>query len=366
MKRYFFTTWQLTILLTRRYFRSRTALFFSILFPLILLVIFGGIFGSSKGTSFEVAVINQSNTEFSKSFEKSLLGSRLLKVSEPSSQAVASEKLGKNELDAIIILPEGFGSVVDGYPRGQAKVLYSESGAQAGSAVGAILNGIFIGINSELTNIQPPLQVTTQSTKANGLTAFDYSFTGLIGFSLLGIGIFGPINTLPAMKKSGALSRMRTTPLQPLQFIIAYMISSLAAGIVSIAVLFIVAVSFFNFHMNGSIPLFTIYALISGIMIFGFGMAVGGWANDEKQSAPLGNLVAFPMMFLSGVFFPRFLMPDWLQQISTFIPLSPAIEGLRQIATEGKTFLDLGFQLGIMGAWIVVIYFIAFRVFRWS
>ena len=366
MKRYLFTTWAMTKLFTLRYFRSRVAIFFSVLFPLILLFIFGGIFGSSKGTSFNVAVINQSHTEFATSFNKSLHNSKLLKVATSTDEDAVKAKLGRSELDAIIVLPPGFGEVRDGYPRGKAQVLYSESGAQAGSAVGSVINGMFIGINAELTRINPPFQVTTQSTKANGLTSFDYSFTGLIGFSLLGIGIFGPINTLPALKKSGALSRMRTTPLKPLQFIIAYMISSLTAGLVSIIVLFIVAVTFFHFHMHGNILLFGLYSLLSGIMIFGFGMAVGGWANDEKQSAPLGNLVSFPMMFLSGVFFPRFLMPDWLQHISALIPLSPAIDGLRMIATEGKNFFDLGPQLGIIGAWAVIIYFIAFRVFRWE
>lgn len=364
--RYLFTTWQLTILFTKRYFRSRVALFFSILFPLILLFIFGGIFGSSSGTSFNVAVINQSQSDFSKTFEKSLKSTKLFKVSPEATIGAAKTKLGKSELDAIIVLPQDFGAISDGYPRGKANVLYSESGAQAGSAVGSVLNGMFIGINSQLTKIDPPFQVTSQSTKANGLTSFDYSFTGLIGFSLLGIGIFGPINTLPALKKSGALSRMRTTPLKPLQFIIAYMVSALSAGFVSIAVLFLVATTFFHFHMHGNFFLFALYALFSGIMIFGFGMAVGGWANDEKQSAPLGNLVSFPMMFLSGVFFPRFLMPVWLQHISALIPLSPAIDGLRMIATEGKGILDLGPQLGIMGVWTVIIYTIAFRVFRWE
>ena len=78
------------------------------------------------------------------------------------------------------------------------------------------------------------------------------------------------------------------------------------------------------------------------------------------------TLFLTPMMFLSGVFFPRFLMPEWLQNISAFIPLSPAIDGLRKIATEGAGLLQLGPELAIMAAWTVAIYFIAFRVFRWE
>jgi ABC-2 type transport system permease protein len=72
------------------------------------------------------------------------------------------------------------------------------------------------------------------------------------------------------------------------------------------------------------------------------------------------------MMFLSGTFFPRFLMPEWLQGVTNFLPLSPVIDGIRLLTTEGKSLLDLGTQLALVLGWTVVIYLIAFRVFRWE
>ena len=365
--RYLYTTWRLSVLFTRRYFRSRTAIFFSVLFPLILLVIFGGIFGGSGNATTKIAVVRQSDTAFAKTYVQQVKNSGLFKVTETGSMDEAKVKLGRSEIDSVVVLPPGFGTVnSQGYPSGQVQVLYDKANETAGRTVASVLSGLTQGLNAGVTGIAPPLSVTARSTGAEGLTAFDYSFTGLIGFSLIGLGIFGPINTLPALKKTGALGRFRTTPVRPLQFIIAYMVSALAAGVVSIAAQFAVAITFFHFHMRGNVLVFAVFALICAIMIFGFGMAVGGWANDEKQSAPLGNLVAFPMMFLSGVFFPRFLMPEWLQQVSAYIPLSPVIDGLRMIATESKGLLDLGPQLGLVGVWIVAIYVVAFRVFRWE
>jgi ABC-2 type transport system permease protein len=72
------------------------------------------------------------------------------------------------------------------------------------------------------------------------------------------------------------------------------------------------------------------------------------------------------MMFLSGVFFPTFLMPQLLQNITKFIPLTPIIDSVRLIITENSSLVDLGPQLIVMAVWTAIIYLIAFRAFRWE
>jgi ABC-2 type transport system permease protein len=118
--------------------------------------------------------------------------------------------------------------------------------------------------------------------------------------------------------------------------------------------------------MQGDYLSFAAIIALGAILMFGFGMAIGGWAKNENQAAPLANLTAFPMMFLSGTFFPRFLMPEWLQSVSAFLPLTPLVDGIRYIIVEGKTLLDIGPQLALISIWIAAIYFVAFRVFRWE
>jgi len=71
-------------------------------------------------------------------------------------------------------------------------------------------------------------------------------------------------------------------------------------------------------------------------------------------------------LFLSGTFFPRFLMPHWLQVGSNYLPLTPVIDGIRMIVTEGKHLSVLGPDLALMAVWLVIIYAIAFRLFRWE
>ena len=74
----------------------------------------------------------------------------------------------------------------------------------------------------------------------------------------------------------------------------------------------------------------------------------------------------FPLMFLSGTFVPRFLMPDFFQRLTDFVPLTPVNDGIRMIATENYGFAQLLPQIGIIGLWLIVLYVLAIKVFRWE
>ncbi len=368
-KRSWFTVFTFVRINTKRFFRDRTAIFFTIGFPLIFLFVFGSLNGSNSSVSFNVALVNESSTAFAKDFEKNLDESDTIKVNqEVTSLDEAKEKMSRSELDATIILPDDFGAIQEGttYPSGEVKVLYTQNNTQSGVALTSILQSQFQVINNKLVPTVTPFTVAGEELNENSLSAFDYTFAGLLGFAIIGMGIFGPINVFPELKKMGILRRLSTTPLRVWQYFVSTMIGQAIIGLVAIAVMFAVAIAVFHLQVVGNWLELAIFIIFSIAMILGIGLALGGWAKNERQVAPLANIVVFPMMFLSGTFFPRFLMPEWLQNITTFLPFTPVIDGIRLITTEGAHFINILPQIGLIGAWMVVIYLIAFKVFRWE
>ena len=334
-----------TKLSTKRFFRDKLALFFGVLFPLIFLFVFGSMSKGNTDTNFRVAIFNQSKETYAAQFNKQLTSSKTFKVSKDAKNlADAKDKMAKSQLDGIIVLPEQFGAVNPDikHPQGVVQVLYSQSNANTGQTLIAVLNGMVSQMNAHLLGAQPPLAVQPAPVNDHHLTAFDYTFAGLLGFSIIGIGIFGPINVFPELKKQGILRRL------------------------GIAAQFAVAIGVFKLQVVGNWFEIIIFTVLGIFMILGIGLAVGGWAKNERQAAPLANAVVFPMMFLSGTFFPRFLMPGWLQSLSDWLPLTPVIDGLRLLTTEGAHLVNLGHQLALIGGWMLLIYVIAFRVFRWE
>ncbi len=369
MKQQLRTVLVFTKLSTRRFFRDRLAQFFSIIFPLIFLAVFGSFSSGNNDVTFKVALLNQSNAPFASSFARQLEKGKVFKPDKSiKTLAQAKDKMSKSQIDGIIILPGDFGAVKPGqaYPSGKAELLYNHTSSGTGQTLTSVLDGIFKQVNNKFVKTAEPFTVNGRELNQKSLTAFDYTFSGLLGFSIIGLGVFGPANVFPELKKQGILRRLHTTPLKTWQYFMATMFSQAATGIISIAIQFAVAIKFFHLKINGNYPEILIFTVLCIFMILGLGLAIGGWAKNERQAAPLTNIIVFPMLFLSGTFFPRFLMPHWLQNVTTYLPLTPVIDGLRLLTTEGKHLIDLGPQLGLIAAWFVLIYAIAFRVFKWE
>lgn len=353
----------------KRLFRDKVAIFFVFIFPIIFLVIFGSIFSGNNEVSFRVGLLNQSNSEFSKEFTSKINENKIFKVDkEISSLETAEQKMSRGQLDATIILPPDFGDIKQdqAYPSGQMKVVYNQSGEQAARTLTSIMEAILTDINSEFVESPTPFTVVGESTSTQGLKQFDYTFSGLLGFTLLSLGIFGPTTVFPRLKQQGVLRRYKSTTLKVWQYFIGNVVSNAIVGLISLVAMLAVAFTFFDLNMRGSYFNLAVIVMLGTILMFGIGLALGGWAKNENQAAPLAQVIALPMMFLSGVFFPTFLMPEFLQNITRFIPLTPVVDSIRLVITEGASLLSLGPQMAVIFAWLIAVYIIAFRVFRWE
>jgi ABC-2 type transport system permease protein len=360
------TVWTMSKAFTLRYVRDKIALFFTFVFPVVFLVIFGFMFRNT-GATFKLALINDSSTPFAAQFESQLRQSDSFKFTDVETIGEAKTELQRQEIDLIVIMPENFGAIdARGLPSGELQIQYATSDEQTIQTYQSVFNGVIAQINESLVPSSPPITLKTENLSINVVSRFDYLFAGVLGFALLSLGVYSMANGFPSDKQTGALRRLRIAPLRVWQLIVSIGFSRIVVGVIIAVVMYILAAVLFGFRIQGSIPLALAFTVISTICMFGFGMAIGGWAKNENQAAPVAQLVTLPMMFLSGTFFPRFIMPEAIQTISTYLPLTPVIDGLRMIVTEGAGVADILPELGIIFAWTVIIYSIAIRVFRWE
>ncbi len=367
MKQFIVSTLGVTRAYLLRFVRDKVALFFTFLFPLLFLFVFGTIFNNND-VSFKIAVINHSKEQFATDFVAEARKDDTFNIqSNITSLDQAKTSMSRGEIDSILELPNDFGKLnAKHVPSGEMNVYYQKGSEQAGQAVGAIMQKILDGINQGFGQPAPALSARQVSTDTTGLRQFDYTFSGLLAFTVLSMSIFGLANSMPQEKKSGAFRRLRASPFNAGQLILANGAYYFLITALSMLAMIIAGILVFHFDMRGDWFVFASYGVVSVVMMLGFGLLIGGWAKNENQSAPLTNLIAFPMMFLSGTFFPRFLFPSWLQDITQWLPLTPVVDGFRRIMTENAGIVDLLPQLGIIAAWTIIIYALAIKLFRWE
>lgn len=136
-------------------------------------------------------------------------------------------------------------------------------------------------------------------------------------------------------------------------------------SIVSAVLVFGVAMLFFGYQFNGSLPGFLGAYLLTMAAMFGVGLLVGGVAPNERTANLLASLLYFPMLLLSGATLPYELMPRFVQIVADLLPLTQGIK-LLKAASLGIPVDQVVFPIAIMLAWTLISTFFAWKYFRWE
>ncbi len=357
----------LTTASVKMYFRNKTAVFFTLFIPVMFILIFGA-FNSGAASKIKVAVINNSNTETSKAFVTGLQQASVFTVTTPDINT-AKDQLDKGKTDLIVVLPENFGSVdtSSGQFRPAAvQTYYNKGQPQNGQSASLVIGQIASGFNNQITHSPQLISVNSEGISTHNLSYLDYLVPGILALSIMQLGIFSISFAFVSFKSTGALRRLHVTPTNPLAFIFGQSMARLLIAIMQVGLLVAISAVIFKVQFVGNILAIFALAILGTIVFLAFGFAIAGWAKDENQAAPVANLVSFPMLFLSGVFFPRDGLPVWLQKVTGILPLTYLADAMRSVSTQGATLWQVrGDILGLL-IWGILMFIVAVKVFKWE
>jgi ABC-2 type transport system permease protein len=127
-----------------------------------------------------------------------------------------------------------------------------------------------------------------------------------------------------------------------------------------------VGMIFFKLHFEGNLLNLFAIGILGAIVFLGMGFAVAGVSKSEDQVAPLANLLVFPMMLLSGIFFSRSNLPGFIHSITNFFPLTYLADAMRSIAIDGANLISVWPQIIGLTVWAVLSIIVAVKMFRWE
>jgi len=354
----------LTFMYLRAYSRDRTAMFFSLVVPLMLMVIFGSLNLGAFGR-VSLAIDDQARNPASEQFAATLRGISTLTIREVD-QETALVQLKRTELDMVLVIPRDFAVSPSraGQPVPTLTVYGNAARPQQVSVGQSIVNEVITRLSFAVNQTAPVVNVKQEDVAGVRLRYVDFLMPGILGVNVMQLAIFSVAFALVVDKRRGVLRRIMATPLRPWRFLVAQVLTRLVLATLQVLILIAVAVVLFGVRPVGGIPALVLVSLLGCVLFLTIGFALAGWAETENQVPAIAQLITLPQFFFSGVFFDKSAAPDVIRPITERLPLTILNDALREISVQGATLWDVRLNLLGLLIWTLVGYLLAIRFFR--
>ena len=205
-----------------------------------------------------------------------------------------------------------------------------------------------------------------QAVTGREIRYVDWVIPGILGMNLMFGSVFGIGYVIVRYRKNGVLKRMQATPVTPLQFLTAQVLSRLLVMAVICVILYIGCDLMIDFIMQGSYLDLVIVGVLAIFSMITLAMIMAARTTSEELAGGLLNLVTFPMLLLSEVWFSLDDAPGWLQGFSQCLPLTHAVHAAREIMLNGTPLSELMLHVWVLLAMSIVFLVIGSVMFRWN
>jgi ABC-2 type transport system permease protein len=357
---------KLTIANIRSYTRDRAAVFWTLAFPLIFILLFGFIFQSGN-FRIQMGWADDDGTAASQqllaAFEQVDGLEIVVGTHDETTTAMQSGKV-----DAAVIVPAGYGDTLAAAQAGTGQaatvtLLTDAAQAQNAATITQIVNGVLAAVNM---GGRPPYVIAQpEPIQTQELNAISYFVPSILGMSIMQIGIFAAI-PLVADREKLILKRLAATPLRRSQLIGSNVAMRLLIAALQALIIVGVGTALFGVETTGNLLMTAGFIALGALAFLALGYVIASFASTEESANAMTSMVQFPMMFLSGIFFQIDQMPSYLQAVARLVPLTYLADALRQVMVGGAPFVPLAVDALVLSAWLVVCFGIAARFFRWQ
>ena len=348
----------------KQFLRERSALFWTFAFPIFFILIFGAVFSGGDNINFSVGLVVQDDSPAAQGLTEILkqVPAFELNVGEEEAELQA---LKDGDRRAVIIVPSGFGEAISQGSKGDIDIYYDSTQTSSIQILLPIVRRVLDEYDRTIGHTPSLIQIQEKTLQTRDIRAIDYLVPGILAMALMQLGIFAAM-PLVVERENRVLKRLGATPLRRSTMILSTVIFRLMIAVGQAALIIIVARLVFDVPMMGS------WLFLAGIVILGtltflaMGYMMSAFAKTQETAMPMLMVVQFPMMFLSGIFFPIEMMPGFMRPIMDAMPLTYLGDSLRQIMVESSALHSHLINVGVLGGWFVVCLVIAVRFFKWE
>ncbi|UCE90992.1 MAG: ABC transporter permease [Methanobacteriota archaeon] len=352
----------------KTYMRNVSGPFFAFVFPILLILVFGAIFSGDNLSSVGLPVQNLDDGPYSEVYIEVLNMTGIVEIETIPEDASIHEYIDDNSLPLALVIPEDFSESIiaslSDNDTGLATVtVYGDpTRSTYNMAVGAVDAAVQY-LNNNLTGLDPIVSFEVSQGGAEEFNYMDFFLPGVVGITVMTNSLFAMTSICAEYRSRGYFRLLATTKISKAEWLVSKFLFFTILLIASLMITY--AIGQAMFEMETSLTLVSFVLIAMGVFLFvSMGMLLGVIIKDPESGAAVANAIGFPMMFLSGAFFPLDSMPEYLQLIAKAIPLSYLNEGLRDSMVYSNNESAL-LNLAVLAVIAVVIFVAASRFMSW-
>ncbi|MFQ3545594.1 ABC transporter permease [Halobacillus rhizosphaerae] len=362
--------WQLTLAQLRIFARNRQVLFFTLLFPIILMLTLGSFLGDNGGTSISMAVIDHDGSTASKQLLSTFQKNEAIQLDKSNDVDAALDDLKTDDYQVVMEIPKGYGKQLESHTDDskafELPVYYNETNASASQLGLTVVNAAVDQVSKNIEDYSPAVAVQPKGVRALDIGYIDFLVPGIVAMMIMNNNMNGVAGQISAWRERGILRRMQGTRLKASTFIAAQITARVVLNGLQALLVLVVASLLFHVQVNGSWLALLTFVVLGTLAFMAIGFIIAGLAKNPESAGPIAGFASFPMLFLGGVFFPINNMPEYLQPFVHVLPISHLSTALRETMNVGTPFFALWHHWLTLGAWLVVAFIIASRTFKWE
>ena len=350
-------------------YRNKLGLIMLVLMPIFMMSMVGFIYPSDTSISHvSVALVNEDKGDGSAmlitALEKMNNSTGMMTITNASSPDEVRDMIQRGDVEGGIVIASNFTSSLMSGKQGTITIVTDQSNPQMSTLLQTVLKEVFEQIGQQLTGIVKPYNVQTEGAVPGHFSYFNFIAPGLMAMTVMMSVMTGLPAAISHEKEVGTLDGMMAAPINRLAIILGKTLAQTARGLLQGILILTLAVALFGVTVHGSILLLFALLLLGVFSFVGFGIVITSFAKDQETAMMIMMTLMFPMMFLSGVFFPIQQMPWYMQGISKFLPLTYATTALRKVMVLGAGVPMITTELAVLIGFGVVMTTIAVPVFK--
>lgn len=348
----------------RELIRERMAIFWFFAFPVLFIIMFGSMFGhDGDSQEFEVGLVMEEESVVGHTFYQAFASVPAFKLH----QGIRTQELNaleKGERSMVVVVPDQAEALLNNNPV-SVLVYYDDSRQTSKNVLLPAAEQIINEVERNVTEHPRLVNIKRQAVQARKLKQIDYLLPGILAMVLMQLGLFGAMR-LVNLREQKILKRLGVTPLPRSLLIGSEVTTRLIMALAQTVSIVVIGYLLFDMTIAGGWVQVIGLVLLGAATFVSLGYALVSFARTEESGQGILQLVQFPMMLLSGIFFPVNVLPGFLQPVIKAIPLTYLGDALRQVMTGATPLYSLNADVGILLAWLAASVVVAVRFFQWE